>query len=118
MCANPGDLYLTPNVALTDGDIQNAYYQTGTDSVGSYVKLLVYCGHYSASIGRLTPYSWIANFYRDCKYQWLEVKPKTNVSGNAGPFNVPSPSTLSSQVWRGELNGTNWVLMGYGSVTI
>jgi hypothetical protein len=115
MGSNPGDLYLSPNASLLDGTTQNAYSITGTDGNNMfYAKILVNC----ASLGaQTTPYSWIANFYRDCKYQWLEVKPKTNVSGNAGPFNVTSPSTLSSQVWRSDLNGQNWVLMGYGTVT-
>jgi hypothetical protein len=37
-----------------------------------------------------SPTSWIANFYRDGTYQWLEVISK---------------STLRGSVWGGDLNG-------------
>jgi len=118
MCANPSDNWLQPGLVMTDGDTQNAYYQTGTDGFGRYyVKLLVYGGTYQATT---TPKSWIANFYRDNTYQWLEVRAKSNVVGQSGPYNVTSvsqPSSTTSRVWRGDLNGQNWVYLGTGSIT-
>lgn len=117
MCANPADNWLQPGLVMADGDTQNAYYQTGTSgSTKYYVKLLVYGGTYQATT---TPKSWIANFYRDSTYQWLEVRAKSNVVGQAGPYNavsVAQTSSTTSRVWRGDLNGQNWVYLGTGRV--
>lgn len=116
MAANPADLWLQKGLVMSDGDAQNVYYQTSTDGIKSYVKLLVYAGTYQATT---TPKSWIANFYRDSTYEWLEVRAKSNAVGNAGPYNavsVASPSSTTSKVWRGDLTGRNWVYMGTGSV--
>ena len=46
---------------------------------------------------------------------------KSNASGGTvGPYNaagdVSQSSSTLSQVWRGDLNGNNWVYQGYGSV--
>lgn len=117
MCANPGDLHLQPGLNNSDGDTHNVYYITGTTEYwGYYVKLLVYCGTYQATT---TAKSWMANFYRDSSYQWFETRAKSNVTGNAGPYNtisVAQTSSTTSRVWRGDLNGQNWVYMGTGSV--
>ena len=43
----------------------------------------------------------------------------TSSAGNAGPYNaidVSQPSSVQSRVWRGNLNGQNWVYLGTGSV--
>lgn len=117
MCANPADLWMQPGLGLTDGDTQNAYYQTGNDGGDRrYVKLLIYQGTYQATT---TPKSWIGNFYRDNTYQWFETRVKLNAVGNSGPYNaisVSQPSSTTSRVWRGDLNGQNWTYMGTGSV--
>jgi hypothetical protein len=117
MCANPGDNWLQPGLVSSDNDTQNLYYATGVNGVGQYyVKILVYGGTYN----NITfPKSWVANFYRDSAYQWLEVRAKSNVVGNAGPYNsvdVSQPSSTISRVWRGDLNGQNWVYLGTGTV--
>lgn len=119
MAANPSDNWLQPGLVNSDGDTQNFYYQTGNNGGNKYyVKLLVYAGTYGATT---TPTSWIANFYRDDSYQWLETRVKSNVRGSAGPYNAVSvaqtPST-TSKVWRGDLNGQNWVYLGTGSVSV
>ena len=120
MAANPNDLWLQPGLLNNDGEVQNAYSKTGTDGVGMYyVKLLVYCGTYGSGSNSI-PKSWIANFYKDCTYQWLEVRAKSNAVGSVGPYNSISraqPSSTTSQVWRGDLNGLNWVYLGPGSIT-
>lgn len=117
MAANPGDNWLQPGLTNTDGDVQNWYYKTGTDSGEKYyVKNLVYAGTFGATT---TPTSYIINFYRDSVYQWLETRVKSNTRGNAGPYNstnVSQPSSTISRVWRGDLNGQNWVYLGTGSV--
>lgn len=116
MAGNPSDNWLQPGLVMSDGDTQNVYYQTGTDGSKSYVKLLVYGGAYGATT---TPRSWLANFYRDTTYEWFEVRAKSNVVGSAGPYNavsVAQSSSTTSRVWRGDLNGQNWVYMGFGSV--
>jgi hypothetical protein len=119
ICGNPGDNWLNAGAqSNSDGDIQNAWYRTGADGSGKYyVKILVYSGTYNAIT---TPTSWIGNLYRDSQYQWFESRAKSNLRGNAGPFNATSvaqPSSTTSRVWRGDLNGQNWVYMGTGSVT-
>ena len=117
MAANPGDNWLQTGTTMTDGDVQNVYYETGTSGGSKYfVKLLVYGGTYGATT---SPTSWIANFYRDSLYQWLEVRAKSTLRGSVGPYNstsVAQPSSTTSKVWRGDLNGQNWVYLGTGSV--
>lgn len=117
MAANPGDNWLQPGLTNTDGDVQNWYYKTGTDSTNKfYVKNLVYAGTYGAST---TPTSYIINFYRDELYEWLETRVKLNTRGLAGPYNLVSVaqgSSTTSRVWRGDLNGQNWTYMGTGTV--
>lgn len=119
MAANPADNWLQPGLVMSDGDVQNAYYITGSDAVDkNYIKILVYGGTYQATT---TPKSWIANFYRDSTYQWLETRAKSNTVGSAGPYNLVSvaqPSSTTSRVWRGNLNGQSWVYMGTGSVQL
>jgi len=117
MCTNPRDNWLQFGLENTDGTIQNIYYQTSSVGGLSYLKLLVYGGQYGAITN---PTSWIANLYRDTDYQWFETRAKSNAFGNAGPYNITDvsrPSSTISQVWRGDLNGQNWVYMGTGSVT-
>ena len=117
MAANPGDNWLQPGLTNNDGDVQNWYYKTGTDGgLKYYVKNLVYAGTYGATT---TPTSYIINFYRDGVYQWLETRVKSNTRGFAGPYNnidVSQQSSTTSRVWRGDLNGQNWIYMGTGTV--
>ena len=117
MCANPGDNWMQPGLTNSDGDVQNWYYRTGNDGGDKqYVKNLVYAGTYGATT---TPTSYIINFYRDGKYEWLETRVKSNTRGNAGPYNaidVSQGASTTSRVWRGDLNGQNWVYMGTGTV--
>jgi hypothetical protein len=119
MAANPGDNWLNPGLTNTDGDVQNVYFITGSDGNNrNFIKLLVYAGTFNAST---TPTSWLANFYRDGTYQWLETRVKLNVRGSAGPYNstsVAQTASTSSRVWRGDLTGRNWVYMGTGSISI
>ena len=120
---NPGDNWLQPNLQNNDNDFQNVWFKTGTDNYGKfYVKLIVYGGQYSDPTHK-TPTSWIGNFYRDNQNQWLEVMTKSTavIQGNAGPYNstgdVSSLASYSSQVWRSDLNGQNWVRSGFGIVS-
>jgi hypothetical protein len=117
MCANPRDSWLQFGLENTDNTFQNIYYEISNTEELSYIKLLVYGGQY----GNITnPTSWIANLYRDTASQWFEVRAKSNAFGNAGPYNITNvsrPSSTISQVWKGDLNGQNWVYMGTGSVT-
>lgn len=117
MAANPGDNWLQPLLVNNDGDIQNWYYQTGSDGgMRYYVKNLVYAGTFGANT---TPTSYVINFYIDGVYQWLETRIKSNSRGNAGPYNsidVSQGASTTSRVWRGDLNGQNWVYMGTGTV--
>jgi hypothetical protein len=119
MAANPGDNWLQPGLTNSDGDVQNWYYKTGTDGGNKYyAKLLVYAGTYAAAT---TPTSYVINFYRDGIYQWLETRIKSNARGNAGPYNainVAQGASTTSRVWRGDLNGQNWVYLGVGTVQI
>jgi hypothetical protein len=124
LCGNPGDNWLSPGADLSDSTTQkqNLYYRTGYDGEGRhYVKLLVYSGIYGSTLLNQTPSSWVANFYRDTEYQWLEVmiKSTSTVRGSAGPYNASNvaqtPGT-ATKVWRGDLNGTNWEFMGLGTV--
>ena len=105
MAANPGDNWMQPGLVNSDGDTQNWYYQTGSNGDKYYVKNLVYAGTFGATT---TPTSYIINFYRDSVYQWLEARVKSNTRGSAGPYNatdVSQPSSTTSKVWRGDLNG-------------
>lgn len=118
MCGNPGDNWMQPGLTNTDGDVQNWYYKTGNDGgTKFYVKNLVYGGTYS-NVTR--PTSYVINFYRDGVYQWLEARVKSNSQGNAGPYNntgdVSQGAGTTSRVWRGDLNGQNWVYLGVGTV--
>ena len=119
MAANPGDNWMQPGLTNSDGDVQNWYYKTGTDGGGKfYVKNLVYAGTYQAAT---TPTSYIINFYRDEQYEWLETRIKSNARGSAGPYNstsVAQGASTTSRVWRGDLNGQNWVYMGTGTVQV
>jgi hypothetical protein len=104
-------------LVMTDGDTQNAYYKTGTDGPNRYyVKLIVYNGTYG---NPTAPRSWLANFYRDDVYQWFETRVKSTGVGTVGPYNnidVSVNASTTSHVFRGDLNGQNWVYLGTGSV--
>lgn len=121
LCGNPGDNYLSPGAPLNDSTTQNVWYRTGYEGEGRhYIKLLVYGGT-CCNASTVIPTSWVANFYRDTEYQWLEVmvKSTSTIQGSAGPYNVSSvaqtPGT-ATKVWRGDLNGQNWEYMGLGTV--
>jgi hypothetical protein len=116
MAGNPGDNWLQPGLANSDGDTQNWWYQTGSSGGKSFVKNLVLCGTYGNSTFAK---SYIANFYRDSTYEWFETRVKSNTAGTCGPYNATSvaqASSTTSRVWRGDLNGQNWVYLGTGSV--
>lgn len=116
IAANPSDNWLQPGLTNTDGDVQNIYYLTGGTTGKSYIKFLVYAGTYNATTN---PTSWLLNLYVDGTYQWVETRIKSNVRGNAGPYNssdVSQSSSTTSRVWRGDLNGQNWTYMGTGSI--
>lgn len=116
MAANPSDNWLQLGLTNTDGDVQNIYYQTGNNGNKHFVKLIVYAGTYGSTT---TPTSYVINFYRDSVYQWLETRVKSNIRGNAGPYNdidVSQQASTTSQVWRGDLNGQNWEYLGTGSI--
>ena len=119
MAANPGDNWLQPGLTNTDGDVQNWYYRTGNDGSNRfYAKLLVYAGTYGS---QTSPTSYVINFYRDGVYQWLETRVKSNTRGSAGPYNsisVAQGSSTTSRVWRGDLNGQNWIYLGTGTVQL
>lgn len=124
ICANPGDNWLQPGLANSDTTTQNLWYTTRYDGNGKHcVSLLVFGGIYGSTILNKTPSSWYANFYRDARYQWLEVgvKSTSTIQGKAGPYNASSdvsvlPST-TTKVWRGDLTGTLWTYMGNGYVS-
>lgn len=118
IAGNPGDQWLQPGLALSDGTTQNVYSQTNNIGSGKYnIKLIIYCGQYAATS---TPQSYVLNFYKDNIYQWVETRVKSNTrGGDAGPYNVTSVAQLASttsKVWRGDLTGRNWVYLGTGSV--
>lgn len=117
IAGNPSDNWLQAGLTNNDGDVQDIYYQTGGVSGKSYLKFLIYCGAYGS---QTTPRSYILNLYIDQQYQWVETRAKSNAVGNAGPYNIPDVSQASSttsKVWRGDLNGQNWVYLGTGSIT-
>jgi hypothetical protein len=119
VCGNPGDNYLRKGHPLNDSDVHNFFYKIYSERDRSYVKLLVYSGKHS---NYSSPTSYILNFYRDTSYQWVETMVKSlaaDSSSKSGPYNVPDvsrPVSTTSQVWKGSLNGTNWMYMGFGSV--
>jgi hypothetical protein len=117
IAGNPSDQWLQQGLVMTDGDIQDIYYQTNNLGGQKYnIKLIVFQGTYGSTT---TPKSYILNIYRDSAYQWVETRVKLNTAGNAGPYNatdVSQPSSVQSRVWRGNLNGQNWVYLGTGSV--
>ena len=117
ICGNPSDQWLQFGLTMTDGDVQDIYYKSVDLGGGNYgMKLIVYQGTYGSAT---TPKSYILNIYRDSTYQWVEARAKSNVSGNAGPYNVidvSQPSSTTSKVWRGDLLGQSWVYMGTGSI--
>lgn len=122
MGGNVGDNVIYPGAISDDGDAQNIWYTTGSVGDVAFVKLIVLGGRYGSLISHT---SWTANFYRDVNsgYQWYETRVKSafSVRNSTGPYNavnvLQSPST-TSRVWRGDLNGQNWVYMGTGSVII
>lgn len=116
IAGNPSDLWLQKGLVNTDGDTQNWYYKI--DNFGSKysIKNIVYCGTFGSST---TPKSYILNLYRDTAYQYVETRVKLNTAGTTGPYNNPSvaqAASTTSKVWRGDLNGQNWVYLGTGSV--
>lgn len=116
IAGNPTDLWLQKGLTNSDGDVQNWYYKI--DNYGSKysIKNIVYCGTYGANT---TPRSFILNLYRDTAYQYVETRVKSNTAGTTGPYNLPSvaqASSTTSKVWRGDLNGQNWVYLGTGSI--
>ena len=116
VCGNPNDNWLQPGLVMTDGDTQNLYYLTGGTIGKSYIKFIVYGGTYS---NVTAPTSWLLNYYVDGQYQWVETRVKNTVRGSAGPYNtidVSQPASTTSQVWRGDLLGQNWVYLGTGSI--
>ena len=116
MAGNPGDNWIQSGLVNSDGDTQNWWYQTGSSGGKSFVKNLVLCGTYGNSTFAK---SYIDNFYRDSTYQWYETRVKSNTAGSTGPYNAASvvqPASTTSKVWRGDLNGQNWVYLGAGSV--
>lgn len=115
---NPGDMWLAAGDYLNNGDTQNAWYQVNTVGSKYNFKLIIYCARYGDPNA---PYSYVLNFYRDSNYQWMETMIQINASGGTvGPYNaagdVSQSSSTASQVWRGDLNGQNWVYQGFGSV--
>jgi hypothetical protein len=120
MGGNLGDLYMIPGSLLTDGDTQNLWYQLNDAGSGKYnYKVLVLCGQYGDTSN---PESYLINFYRDSSYQWMETRLKSNdAGGTVGPYNAAgdvsqTPSNTTGLVWRGDLNGQNWVYQGFGRV--
>jgi hypothetical protein len=111
--ANSQDLYLTPGGPLDDGDIQNFWYKNNNYYAKWKTSALVYCGHYN---DETVPYSYILNVYRDGQYQYVEACCKTNVGGDAGPNGFVENSSIATQVWQSDLDGTNWTYLGYGSI--
>jgi len=119
IAGNLGDLYIIPGSTLTDGDVQNLWYQVNDEGSGKYnFKLLMLQGQYGDTSN---PESYIINFYRDSSYQWMETRLKSNdAGGTVGPYNTSdvsqTPSNTTGLVWRGDLNGQNWVYQGFGRI--
>ena len=68
IAGNPGDMWLDAGQPLSDGDIQNAWYQVNSLGSKSNFKLIIYGARYGDPTG---PYSYVINFYRDSTYQWM-----------------------------------------------
>lgn len=118
--ANIGDLFLQPGHSLNDGDTHNLYYLVEGDAAKWSLKLIVYCGQCCGSNAN-DPYSYVLNIYKDSQHQWVETFVKSNIynSNNSGPYNitdVSEPTSTTSKVWRGDLNGQYWQYLGTGSV--
>ena len=114
---NAGDMFANPGTPLTDGTIMNAYYKITQNGDKTKIELKVFQAILSA---QNSPYSYQLNLYRDSTYQWVETRIKSNHPLNTvGPYNaidVSQPSSTTSQVWRGDLLGQNWVYLGTGTV--
>lgn len=116
IAGNSADLWLQKGLVNSDGDAQNWYYKIENYGSKYVIKNIVYCGTFSATT---TPKSFILNLYRDTTYQYVETRVKLNTAGTTGPYNNPSvaqAASTTSKVWRGDLNGQNWVYLGTGSV--
>lgn len=121
---NDGDGYMNVGVTLTDGDVGGiVYYDTGTDSVGSYAKFIATMSAFGQTT---TPYSWYLEIYKDDVYQWMVTRAKANILNPSSTTVGPSFSnstewqqlTTTSKVWRGNATGTSWTYMGTGSVVL
>ena len=115
---NAGDMYANPGAGLTDGTTMNAWYRITQTGGRSKIELKIFQAILSA---QNSPYSYQLNLYRDATYQWVETKVKSGIAGQVGPYNavdVSQPASTTSRVWRGDLNGQNWVYMGTGSVVL
>lgn len=114
---NAGDMFANPGTPLTDGTIMNAYYKITQNGDKTKIELKVFQAILSA---QNSPYSYQLNLYRDSTYQWVETRIKSNHPLNTvGPYNaidVSQPSSTTSQVWRGDLLGQNWIFLGTGTV--
>ena len=114
---NAGDMFANPGTPLTDGTIMNAYYKITQNGDKTKIELKVFQAILSA---QNSPYSYQLNLYRDSTYQWVETRIKSNHPLNTvGPYNnidVSQPASTTSKVWRGDLNGQNWVYLGTGSI--
>lgn len=116
IAGNSGDLWLQKGLINSDGDTQNWYYKIENYGSKYAIKNIVYCGRYGNTTSSR---SYILNLYRDSTYQYVETRVKTTGEGAVGPFNSPSvaqSASTTSRVWRGDLNGQNWIYLGNGSV--
>lgn len=116
IAGNSADLWLQKGLVNTDGDTQNWYYKIENYGSKYAIKNIVYCGRFQNTTSSR---SYILNLYRDTAYQYVETRVKTTGEGTVGPFNNPSvaqAASTTSRVWRGDLNGQNWVYLGTGSV--
>lgn len=95
---------------------QGVYYDVGSDSNGSYIKLIVHCVTYSGEYDC----SWMLNWYRDSSYQYAVTRLLlTDPLGGVftGPNLItPEYSSTTSKVFRSELDGTGWTYLGTGNV--
>lgn len=113
---NAGDMYANPGASLNDGTTMNAYYRITQSGDKTKIELKVFQASLSL---QNTPYSYQLNLYRDSTYQWVETRVKVNTEGRVGPYNstdVSQPASTTSQVWRGDLLGQNWIFLGTGTV--
>lgn len=114
---NRGDLFLTPNDPLDDGDTQNFWYKNYIGPNKWRTSMLIYCGLYG---DQSIPYSYVLNIYRDGSYQYIEACAKTNVTGDgngAGPAGYDTQvASTATQVWRSGSGGNDWTYLGFGSV--